>query len=485
MRDPLRLLGEGLRASALLRPSATAAPLAPAGFLFAAALSLGAGLGIDFFAVDEPREFNRWALSELSLPVLLALLGGGLSAGLIGRPAVWLRLAAVALLASLPARIAWALWPPSASTDLSESPLRQVFIVYAALVAMRLLRWAAGPHERLRPAFGAMLAAALVGLSLHLVPGAVWWWPQWDEPDDTALAVRDYSAEDLLYAQPARVDAAVNALSPPRPDRIDLYAIAFGGDGGESVFRNEVEHFERLMAQRFGEPGRTLALVNHPGTREDRPLATLSNLRRAVAGIAARMDREEDILLLFLTSHGSAEHELYVALDDLPLDQIEPADLGALLDAAGIRWRVLIVSACYSGGFIEPLANPQTLILTAARADRPSFGCGVASDVTWFGQALLAEALNETVDLVDAFAVARKQIRARERDADERPSHPQIAVGDGIRDHLQRWQRQLQPGPAVPYVPAVAAPKAQHRIEPGARGRTRSRAGFNRRHRPL
>ena len=221
------------------------------------------------------------------------------------------------------------------------------------------------------------------------------------------------------------------------------------------MFRNEISYLRQLSAQRLDADGRMLSLVNHPRSIDDTPIASVTNLRAALRGIGKRMDRDEDILLLFLTSHGSEDHEFYLNLGGLPLDQLDPPSLRSALDEAGIRWRVLVVSACYSGGFIETLSAPETLVITAARADRPSFGCGVQSEITWFGEAFLTEALNTTTDFIGAFEQARVAIRKREREEDERASHPQIAAGAAIGAQLARWRAQLPAqAPRVPFAPA-------------------------------
>ncbi len=161
-------------------------------------------------------------------------------------------------------------------------------------------------------------------------------------------------------------------------------------------------------------------------------------------------------------------------LHDLPLDRVDPADLRAALDDSGIQWRVVVISACFSGGFLDALRDPRTLVITASRADRPSFGCGVASDITWFGQAFLAEALNETLDFSTAFDIALDAVRQREDAQDEPPSHPQIDMGKQIAAHLQRWRAQIQPGPAVEFVPVVPGWRPEpvdlleYSAEPGA-----------------
>ena len=260
-----------------------------------------------------------------------------------------------------------------------------------------------------------------------------------------------------ILSQSQQVDQAIDALATDTRGKVDLYALGFAGDGSENVFRNEVDYFQQLMSRRFDADGRTISLINNPDTLDSAPLATLSNLRRALQGVAGRMDRKEDVLLLFLTSHGSREHELYVDLDPLPLDQIRPEDLRSALDDAGIRWRVVVVSACYSGGFVDALRDPYTLVITAARSDRSSFGCGVDSDITWFGKAFLTEALNQTTDFEQAFALASKRIREWELAEGDTPSVPQMVAGEAIGQKLDVWRSQMTPGPTVPFQPTIAA----------------------------
>jgi hypothetical protein len=331
-------------------------------------------------------------------------------------------------------------------------------VVWWLLVAWRLSRRLGAGWPRALP--------AAIGTCLLL--GVSWYWlPQHSpltgvaamESGDTIDADRAFtgfdaiSPEQVLYAQPQRLDEALARLAPQRPGVIDLYVVAFAGDGTESVFRNEVEYVERLFSQRFDAAGRVLTLINHPATLDSVPLATLTNLTWAIDGVAATMDPDEDILLLFVTSHSSEDHQLQVDLPPLPLDAIEPEALADALDATPRpRWRVVIVSACYSGGFVDALRDEGTLVITAARADRTSFGCGADADITYFGRAFLDEALNRTASLPEAFALARESIAQRERaDGIETPSEPQIATTPAIEAQLARWQQQLRLGPAVPF----------------------------------
>jgi hypothetical protein len=261
----------------------------------------------------------------------------------------------------------------------------------------------------------------------------------------------------LRERQRVLLESALAGLAPQRQGQPDLYVVGFGGDSAEDVFRNETVYLDTLMSQRFGARGRVMTLINHQDSLSGspRPLATLDNLRAALTGVGKAMDPDEDVLLLFMTMHGTPQHQLFVQMAPGYLDLIDPRELRAALDDAGIRNRVLVISACYSGGFVPALKSDTTLILTAAHKNRPSFGCGADSDATYFGRAWLIEALNETTDFVAAFETAKARIAERE-DADGfRPSRPQIEIGKQILPRLQAWQSQLVPGPKVTFtVPA-------------------------------
>ncbi|MGN6518299.1 MAG: C13 family peptidase [Dokdonella sp.] len=350
---------------------------------------------------------------------------------------------------------------------------------------------------------GHALASALLA---YAISAAAWWWlPQSalirsvpvpapaaatnDAPDADATtetkpadegvagANNDFDAEAAMYAQPALLDAALAQLKPQTPGKIDLYVVAFAGDAQEDVFRNEAEYVETLFAARFGAAGRTVVLENNAATVTTRPLATWTNLQRSLAAIARTMDPAEDVLLLYFTTHGSQDHQLLVDLDPLPLNQIGPDDIvDALKTTPAMRWKVIVVNACYSGGFLDALRDDSTMVMTSARADRTSFGCGADSDITYFGKAFLAEALNKTTSLREAFDLARTSVDAWETadqndakatakaaagaDGDVEPilhSEPQIATSARIEAKLAAWRRTLHESAPVPFTPAGEA----------------------------
>ncbi len=265
------------------------------------------------------------------------------------------------------------------------------------------------------------------------------------------------SPEQVLYAQAQRMQDAIDKLAPRTPGKSNLYLISFAGDGEENVFRNEVEYVEKLFSERFDAKGHVLTLINNPGTLDRRPIASLSNLELAVDALGKKLDPVADVLMVFITTHGSRAHELYVSLDPLPLDQIVPEDLADVFSESPIRQRVFVISACYSGGFVDALKGESTMVITAARGDRASFGCGTTSDITDFGRAFFVDALNRTASFSDAFADAKKEIDAWETRDEQTHSLPQISTTPAIEAGLKKWRDGFKPGPPVPFRVAARA----------------------------
>ncbi|HET6433475.1 C13 family peptidase [Dyella sp.] len=271
------------------------------------------------------------------------------------------------------------------------------------------------------------------------------------------------SPEQVLYAQPRLLRRALDQLTPPVAGVPNLYLVTFAGDGSEDVFRNEAEYAARLFEQRYGRRAHSVVLANNPATLDTLPLASWSNLENLLTALSRVMDPRRDILMLYLTSHGDPEHNLLVDMDPLPLDQIGARDLAGILEEHPFKWKVVVVNACYSGGFVSPLQGDGTLVMTAARSDRSSFGCGSDSDATYFGRAWLVDALNRTPDPVQAFRDASAEVARWESRDHLTPSEPQIAVGAGIEQQLSKWRAGIRAGSPLPFRPGerTGAPATQ------------------------
>src|SRR5205823_10544876 len=133
--------------------------------------------------------------------------------------------------------------------------------------------------------------------------------------------------------------------------------------------------------------------------------ATIEALARSLQVAANRLNADKDVLFLILTSHGSPDG---LAIKAGRLTQtLTPSRLAGMLAKTGVRHKVVVISACYSGVFIPRLANPDMLVITAADADHPSFGCQDKAKWTYFGDAFFNVALRQAKSLKDAFGVAR------------------------------------------------------------------------------
>lgn len=273
-------------------------------------------------------------------------------------------------------------------------------------------------------------------------------------PNEQEARQAKENTEIALYNQRKLLDAALAAVARRVPGKINLYLLAVAGDGSQEVFRREVEFVQAQFAEKFGTRGRSLALINSRNTLSTAPMATHTSIREALKGIAARMDTEQDVLFFFLTSHGSREHEFTINQNSIILRGLPAHDLGSMLKQSGIRWKVVVVSACYSGGFIDAIKDEYTLVITAARHDRQSFGCADDNDFTYFGRAYFKEALPQATSFEEAFSKAETLVRewedkdrkAEAKTAEDAYSFPQMHRPAAIEQHLRLWWRQVGAG---------------------------------------
>lgn len=242
-------------------------------------------------------------------------------------------------------------------------------------------------------------------------------------------------AEALWPAQPqlvadslARLDQASQA-SPP------TFVVSIAAGGSQQLFGREARAVERLLSRRFGSNSGGVLLSNARADLNKVPLANDTNLTAILAGIGKSADAARGLTVIYLTSHGGTNAALQTDLPDYTrLHEISAQRLAAALDRAKIRRRIVIVSACYSGTWIKPLTSPDTIVITAAAADRTSFGCDDSRQYTVFGEALINGKLSDGASLAEAFAALKREVSLREAEQDAMPSLPQAFVGDRMRD---------------------------------------------------
>jgi hypothetical protein len=217
---------------------------------------------------------------------------------------------------------------------------------------------------------------------------------------------------------------------PVHADARKVGVVSFGLFGDQGVFRSEATGAAQVVAARFGSGPISVQYNSKKGGD-----ATIEDLARALQEAASGMDGENDVLFLILTSHGSRDG-LAVKAGRLA-ETLTPSNLAHMLARTGVRHKVVVISACYSGVFVPRLANPDMLVITAADADHSSFGCRDTAKWTYFGDAFFNVALRQARSLKEAFAVARTLIKSRERREHIEPSNPQMAGGANVERLLQ------------------------------------------------
>jgi hypothetical protein len=230
-------------------------------------------------------------------------------------------------------------------------------------------------------------------------------------------------------AQPALLQQEIANLAPQQKGITDIYALGIAGVD-QDVFGKEVGGGLDAIANVLPIKNRTVRLINRHDTVDTVPLATVQNFAAAVRAIGNVMDKDEDVLVLFMTSHG--EQSGFALQLPGATTELTPQEVASTLDSEGIKNRVVIVSACFSGIFVPPLANDNTIVITASDAKSTSFGCAPERDWTYFGDAFFRQSLHPGSDFASAFERARVLIQGWELMDHAAPSNPQGSFGPAV-----------------------------------------------------
>ena len=447
-----RWIREGLRSGWLLQSRVAGHQPSPLQLALVVGAVLLLELGLARLEIPGPARFDlrgwlipSWSMGLSALLVWAALWGRPADAGRPYGVATWFTLS---FASSVPLLLAGAALNIAEGYDAMPALLQSPFTAWAVFIA--LIAWGTLVQLWLGVQFGlrrgrlASLTVAMLCLSLVSI------WYLNDRPWE-AVADRGERRPRLVLSQETFErqqdvwDQAVDSLAPQREGVVDVYGLVFAPYASEDVFLRESGMVADVLAERFDAKGRVLRLMNHATTADSLPWATPLNLRRAVAALAERMDREHDVLVVYLTSHGASNFRLAAEHWPLQVPWLTPNELREALDEAGIRHRVIAVSACYSGGWVQPLAGDTTLVMTAADPHHTSYGCGRKSELTFFGRAMFDEQLRDTHSFEEAFAAAVPVIRRREEEAGKPDgfSNPQISMGPRIKPVLDALAKRL------------------------------------------
>jgi hypothetical protein len=462
-------LWQGVRSALLLRPHGYKLDIGLAATILLALIYLLGVAAFEFTMSPTSGAFDGLGLGRtiatlaLTLGLLAAVPFASMGAATLRLFTGFLSLSTIIYAVMVPVRLAVRSF--HAEFELMSFMSGALTAVTIAWLASGLFRLAFGEAKRARFAAGLALPLAVLVASVTLPVAFIF--PDEDMPElefsiVQAVANARKAApadkavtpprpridfEAVMVRQPELLAAALKLLQPPRGEQPELYYVSMAPFAGQDVFKRESGSVKALFDDKFDTAGRSIALVNHRDTVETTPLASVSNLDRTLAHVGRLMRPDKDVLFLFLTSHGT-EGMVSVQFPRFPLNDITPANLRAALDKSGIRNRVLVISACHSGSFIPGLKDDNTLILTAARADRTSFGCSNENEWTYFGDAYFNNALRSGErSFIAAFDQARTLITGWEQKQKYTPSEPQISIGANIAATLASLQRAATPAP--------------------------------------
>jgi hypothetical protein len=236
--------------------------------------------------------------------------------------------------------------------------------------------------------------------------------------------------ERLIAVVGAAFFVAVAALSGAQAASTHWQAVLVAGDNAQPVFDNAIHAVDTWLKGQ-GVPETDIhRLAASAGPRD--PRVEPATLHRVLDRIASLQSRPGDGCLVFITSHGGRGLGIYLSHDD---EMLLPAALAAALakGCAGVP-TIVVVSGCYSGAFAaRPMAAPNRVILTAARADRSSFGCAADRTYTDYDACLLG-ALPHAATWPAVFAETKGCVHRREKQLGETPSLPQASFGAAVRN---------------------------------------------------
>ncbi len=246
-----------------------------------------------------------------------------------------------------------------------------------------------------------------------------------------AAAVYDADQElDIVLRQEGELAAlATQDRRMPRNDVKRWHAFLVAAHDREPVFHQGVNRIAGLLA-RLGVRREDVNFLSSAANDESR-VPTRENLGNLFA--PRRMGRGEGCFV-YLTSHGDQNGiEIVAARDKYSL---APAELGLLLDrSCGQAPTIVVVSACYSGVYVDPaVLGPNRILLTAARRDRASFGCSADFEFTFY-DACFIENLERAGGWADLAQRLSACVRMREAESRVEPrSLPTASIGATARN---------------------------------------------------
>ena len=445
MRNALNALGRnlvaGLRLALFMRVERGAFRVSATQLVLIALVSAAIDIDADWVRAPHDARFSMLGLHGELFALGLLTLSSAVIAMLRRERDVYLALPIV-ILASFPAIQIVHLLPSLPSARIAMSAMTDRLFEYAIfawmlVVAMRAVYLCVEPQRRHRRLFalgGGVIVIAPLWFA-PLVGPLDPWWREFDSVQSSGDAMNPAS-EPVLAAQEFMMDHALDELEDERPGVTDLYFVGFAPDARRPGFVADVDAAQRAMDSRWHTKGRSLVLVNSPLTVAERPFATITPLREALLEIGDTIDADDDVVMLYLAGSSGADHTLAAVNPPLELVGLSPLGLKQLLDAAGIRWRIIVVSTCYAGAWVDALQDDETAVIASSAADVHGSDCAGGITPSSFGEAFFTQGMRHNDDLTLAFDAAKRDV------ARSRAPAPVMAIGPSIAEHLKKLRNQ-------------------------------------------
>jgi hypothetical protein len=359
-----------------------------------------------------------------------------LTAGIIGiatrRHAVLISIPVIVLAAFPAIQLAHLL--PVATKPIELEPrvlgiFDDVLLVWMAIVCVRSV-YVALEGRGFRRILAAVVGGAFVYAPIPFAPliGSLDAW--WQAPDAQITSGMSPASEAVLAAQDFLLDHALDELEEERPGRADLYFVGFAPDSRRDGFRADVEAAQQVMDERWDTGRRSLVLVNNLQTIAQHPFATLTYLRKTLQELGDIINPDEDVVMVYLAGSAGPDHALAAVNPPLDLIALTPQGLGQLLDNAGIRFRIIVVSTCYAGAWLDPLKDDESAVIVSSPADVHGADCEGSNAPTPFGQAFFGEGMRRADTLAAAFKLARDKLG-------DKAAAPEMWIGPVLAERLK------------------------------------------------
>lgn len=228
---------------------------------------------------------------------------------------------------------------------------------------------------------------------------------------------------------PVPADQTASAVAPETTKPLANWGALFvAGDDSIKAFDNATRRFYAIIERKPDVNLRRLTSDPSIAPSEEE----IADVGTIDASLGFITKRQQENCLVFMTSHGTKEG-FYLSQANGTGGLLPPRVLDQWLDNhCGLRPTVVIVSACYSGIFLKDgMEQPNRIILTAARADRPSFGCGAGETYTYFDKCLL-DSWTWVYSWTELYDRTKGCVTEREAELGAKPSEPQAYFGPQV-----------------------------------------------------